>query len=142
MLILKIHTLKKGWHDRDHLLLHAAFQLLVDFIEREKPGKIVDWSADGEHRRAWKEIRSLYHWWTQTRPRRKDPLDAKGLKRPPMRREKIAGSDHRRLVPFDRKKYRAYDAALSKSARLEKAWQEEDQRSLHRLIEIRLYLWT
>ena len=40
MKILKINTLNKCWCDRDDLLLHAAFQILVDFVEKEKPGKI------------------------------------------------------------------------------------------------------
>ncbi len=43
MKYLKIHTLNKGeWYDRDTILLHAAFQILTDFIEQEKPEKIVD----------------------------------------------------------------------------------------------------
>ena len=40
MKYLKIHTLKKGWRDRDSIMLHAAFQILVDFVELEKPGEI------------------------------------------------------------------------------------------------------
>jgi hypothetical protein len=28
--ILKIHTLETGWCDRDYVMLHAVFQLLVD----------------------------------------------------------------------------------------------------------------
>jgi hypothetical protein len=30
---LKITTLDKGWRDKDEVLLHAAFQLLADFVE-------------------------------------------------------------------------------------------------------------
>jgi len=29
---LKIHTLEKGWQDRDEIMLHALFQILVDFV--------------------------------------------------------------------------------------------------------------
>ena len=43
---LKITTLDKGWHDKDEVLLHAAFQLLADFVEKEQPEKIVDWDSD------------------------------------------------------------------------------------------------
>jgi hypothetical protein len=35
MKYLKIHTLEKGWRDRDSIMLHAAFQILVDFVELE-----------------------------------------------------------------------------------------------------------
>ena len=37
MKYLKIHTLEKGWCDRDEIMLHAVFQILVDFMEQEKP---------------------------------------------------------------------------------------------------------
>ena len=142
MKILKIHTLEKGWSDKDHVILHAAFQLLVDFVEQEKPAKIVAWNFNAEHKHAWKEICALYTWWTETRPARKNPLDEKGLQKPPMRWKKMPGSDNWQLVDYDRKKYVAYDSALRKHWRLEKKWDDEDQRSLHRLIDIRQYLWT
>lgn len=71
MKILHIHSLEKGWCDSDIVLLHAAFQLLVNFVEKEKPDKIVDWDADPSHSQAWEEIQNLYHWWTKGRPARK-----------------------------------------------------------------------
>jgi hypothetical protein len=142
MKILKIHTLKKGWCDKDHVMLHAVFQLLVDFVEQEKPDQLVDWNSDPAHKQAWKEIRSLYRWWTGTRPARKSPLYQKGLKKPPMRWKKIESTENRQLADYDKKKYSAYDAALKKNWRLEKKWDEEDQRNLHRMIEIRKFLWT
>jgi hypothetical protein len=37
MKCLKIATLDKGWHDKDEVLLHAAFQLPTDFVEQEQP---------------------------------------------------------------------------------------------------------
>jgi len=40
--------------------LHAAFQVLVDFIEREHPDRVIDWNADPGHQHAWREIKSLY----------------------------------------------------------------------------------
>lgn len=142
MKILKIHTLEKGWCDRDQIMLHAAFQLLVDFVERENPGQTVDWNSEPEHKHAWKEIRALYKWWTQTRPIRRSPLDEKGLRKPPMRWKKVPGSDCQQLLDYDKKQYAAYDAALKKHWRLQKKWDEEDQRNLYRLIEIRQFLWT
>lgn len=35
--VVKIQNLDRTWHDRDAILFHAAFQVLVDFIELEKP---------------------------------------------------------------------------------------------------------
>ena len=142
MKILKINTLDKGWCDKDHVMLHASFQLLVDFVEKERPDQIVDWDSEPEHKKAWKEIRALYKWWTQTRPIRTSPLDEKGLKKPPMRWKKVPGSDSRQLPDYDKKKYPEYEKALKKHWRLEKKWEEEDQKNLHRLVEIRGFLWT
>jgi hypothetical protein len=139
---LKIHTLEKGWYDKDEVLLHAAFQLLIDFIEQEKPDKIVDWNVDELHRKAWKEIKSLYNWWKKERPVRKSPLDNNRLRHPPLKLEKIPDSDLCKMVEPDKKKYASYYRALGKHWKLEQKWEEEDQCNLHRLIDIRKFLWT
>jgi hypothetical protein len=62
---LKIDTLNSQWHDQDQIMLHAAFQCLVDFIEKEKPGEVVeDWKGMGaEAWGAWLEMNRLYWWW-------------------------------------------------------------------------------
>jgi hypothetical protein len=139
---LTIHTLRRGWHDKDKVMLHAAFQLLVDFMEQEHPDKHIDWNHGALYRRAWKEIRDLYRWWKVIRPNRRGPLDNKKIAKPPLRFEKIAGTQLSRLVTPDKKKYAAYYRASKKHARLEQQWHNEDQRNLHRLIEIRDFLWT
>jgi len=139
---LAIRTLSAGWHDKDEVLLHAAFQLLADFVEQESPDKHIDWSHDAVHRRAWKEIRDLYQWWTKTRPSRRTPLDDKRIAKPPVRFEKLAGTKLRRLVTPDKQKYAPYYRALGQHARLQQKWHSEDQRNLHRLVNIRQYLWT
>ena len=142
MRYLKIHTLENGWCDKDEMLLHAAFQLLVDFVEKEQPGEIVDWDADESHKKSWKEIQSLYQWWKDERPARKSPLDDAKIKHPPMEFEKIPNSDLSRMVEYDKEKYATYDRALAESVQLEQQWEEQDQRNLHRLIDIRQFLWT
>ena len=139
---LKIHTLNKGWCDKDEVLLHAAFQILVDFVEQEKPGKVIDWNSDKEHKKAWREVRALYKWWTKKRPARKDPLDDKKLKVPPLKFKKIPNTDLSKMVVPSKKKYAKYYKAAKESTRLEMQWHEEDQLHLHRLIDIRPYLWT
>lgn len=139
---LVIRTLKAGWHDKDEVMLHAVFQLLVDFVEQEQPDTRIDWSHDNAHQQAWKEIRTLYRWWTTTRPSRRSPLDDKKIAKPSLRLEKIEGTTHSRLVTPDKKKYAAYYRALKQHTRLEQKWCEEGQRNFHRLIEIREFLWT
>jgi len=140
--VLKIHTLDHRWHDKDEILLHAAFQLLVDFVEKEQPDRYINWNANELHRQAWREIKSLYHWWIKKRPGRRSPLDDKKLIMPPLKFKKIPNSDMYEMVEPAKKKYAAYYRALRQQARLEQKWYEEDQRNLHRLVEIRGFLWT
>lgn len=35
--IVKIEQLSPDWHDRDGVMFHAIFQILVDFVEKERP---------------------------------------------------------------------------------------------------------
>ena len=142
MKTLRIHSLSKGWCDKDDLMLHAAFQILVDYVEKENPGEKVDWKLSQEHKHAWREIRSLYKWWTLTRQGRVNPLEEKGLRHPPIRWKKVPGSNLQQLVDYDRKEYSAYERALRKHWQLEKKWQSEDEQNLHRLVDVRRYLWT
>ncbi len=140
---LTIRTLNKGWHDRDEMLLHASFQILIDFVDKEHPGDIIDWSATRKHKKVWKEICRLYKWWKKDRPVRKSPLEDKKLKTPPVKFEKIPGSNCSRLLSFrKKKKYLRYYKAIDKAIQLEEKWAKEDQKNLHRLVKIRPFLWT
>jgi len=79
---LKIKTLQ-GYRDKDTVLLHAAFQVLSDFIELEQPGMVQplkkgekeSFKGERENRRSWHlalmEMKTLYKWWTKERPARK-----------------------------------------------------------------------
>ena len=60
---LHIKTLKRGWTDCDHQMLHACMQILVNFVENEKIGGIVDWEYDEDHKRAAQVMDRLYYWW-------------------------------------------------------------------------------
>lgn len=61
--VLKIKTLSKGWIDPDLLILHACFQILADFLEKENPFRLISWDHDEEHKEAKNEIVLLYDWW-------------------------------------------------------------------------------
>ena len=145
MIVLKINTLKKGWHDKDEILLHAAFQVLIDFMEKEKPDEIIDYTHDAEQRREWKELSFLYKWWTETRPNRVDPMNDETLKKPAEFFKKQPTKDGSTSFMYFHNpdpKYRRYWKAVDKSIALEKKWLAEDQKNLERLIAIRSHLWT
>jgi hypothetical protein len=86
--VLKIESLSEGWCDKDHVLLHACFQLLSDFVEKEmskyphinwnvpadRMNAVIkevqfDAAADGNDpvntRNVKKEFEELYHWWQE-----------------------------------------------------------------------------
>lgn len=62
MRILKIDSLPnaKIWVDRDHIMLHACFQILQDCVEKEN----IDTHLNSEaHKGFVDEVRFLYKWW-------------------------------------------------------------------------------
>jgi hypothetical protein len=62
--LLKIKSLSYGWCDKDIVMLHACFQLLVDCVEKENllDGHI-DWEYNDEFKLARAELQALYDWW-------------------------------------------------------------------------------
>ena len=142
---LEIHTLDKGWCDKDDVLLHAAFQLLTDFMELERPDQIVDYDHNEQSRQQWSELQALYHWWTVTRPQRQDPILNPHLKTPTLVRQPVYAADgsilYYQRTPYHAEDYPEYRQALALSAQLAQEWFEEDQQHLHRLVDIRPHLW-
>ena len=74
--VVRVQALERGWCDRDELMLHVIFQVLVDFVELEKPFMDFDHSysyrkryTDRDAMRAWieknyntQEGRESFHW--------------------------------------------------------------------------------
>jgi len=62
MRILKIDSLpsSKQWVDRDHIMLHACFQILQDCVEKENVDTHCNYEA---HKDFVDEVRLLYTWW-------------------------------------------------------------------------------
>lgn len=83
-----LRTLPPTWTDADTRLLHAAFTILVDFVEQEEPfartliehdaacprpgmdleGVCHSCQVDESQLAFGTELRALYHWWTVERP--------------------------------------------------------------------------
>ena len=59
---LKIKSLppNRRWVDRDEVMLHACFQILKDFVDKEDGDNHCDYDA---HKDFVDEVRFLYDWW-------------------------------------------------------------------------------
>lgn len=65
----KLHYLKTGckpgeYYDLDERILHALFNELKIFVEKQKNK---NWDVDND-------VLSLYNWWSSERPKRPDPF--------------------------------------------------------------------
>ena len=63
MRTLKINSLppvKDNWIDRDTIMLHACFQILVDFVEKEDGLNSCDYKT---HKKSINTCKKLYDWW-------------------------------------------------------------------------------
>jgi len=72
--VVVCRALPPTWHDRDYLLLYAAFQILEDFVQKEQPWEfagdvyatyVTDCGEKFACDRAaeWQTIRDLLAWW-------------------------------------------------------------------------------
>jgi len=131
------------WYDADHVMLHACFKLLTDFVEKEHGGEarlsqFTDELAEESKtntnesqlliaqsdRQA--EILKLYRWWKRERPvnwKREDVLMNLAYGNRINAKEDVA----------------AWRAELKL---VEEKNREDDQAMLHRLIDVRESLWT
>lgn len=130
---LKIQTLR-GYHDPDAVLLHAVMQVLVNYIEKEKPYEHIDWDDDDGHRNAWNVIASVYNWWKQ-RPFRTSVLDAIDI--PDDYMYVIDG-----YLKFNDEKYPHLQVVFQAANEQERIWYQEDTEMMQKVISVREYMWT
>jgi hypothetical protein len=132
--------LDNKWQEYDELLLHAAFQVLVDFLEKDHVD-IVNWDGMPDTKKAWAEMQSLYKWWTKDRPNRKrrEPSRGKGVKMPKL----VPVKDKNGFWTFDKsRKYDLWRRYCKNIGDFETLCEQEDQENLKRLVDIRRFLWV
>lgn len=137
---LKIQSLNNKWHDKDEVLLHACFQCLVDYMEKEDPDELIEWDHSEAHKKAWEELVDLYHWWKNIRPFRLSILETTDI--PDDYMEFVKSEEEYRQIVFNRDKYPWVDDVFDKSTEQESQWTEEDTINLKRLIDVREFMWT
>lgn len=140
---LTINTLEHGYHDPREMIIHAAFQILENFV-KEPMFKKIDWQWNDYHKNIYNESMALYHWWKNIRPKRKDPLYASDVKAPswnfvPCEDSKFFERGPSDLTPEEEAKWHK---ACEDSNQFEIDCDKEDAIMLQRLIAIREGLWT
>ena len=120
--------------------LRWAADLKMDDSMGLAPGD-ESWGEPTYQAKAAKEIIELYTWWTEVYPKRPDVHDASGWS------DYCASRRENGLDFFDMEDRTPEEAercriALDKSQEIEKAYADEDEDMLIRLIKIRESLWT
>lgn len=90
---------------------------------------------------AAQEILELYYWWKEEYPNRPDPHDASGWTEYCEEKRRISGnlfSDRGNTKELNKMR----DRALKLSAKIERDYEQEDERMMIRLIKVRESLWT
>jgi hypothetical protein len=113
--LIKPKTLGIGYYDPDTLMLHSCMHLLVEFFEYQLDRSHVEWFHDDDHAHAFKEMKAIYEWWTIERVELERKID----------------NDY-----SDESKY-SYDETHYFSNILH----HREQEMLHRLINIRRFMW-
>ena len=64
MRVLKIKTLDSvkisPWCDKDYMMFHACFQILIDWVEKEEG--LLSWSHE-KYTEPITTLKDLYDWW-------------------------------------------------------------------------------
>ena len=161
---IKPRTLGHTWCDRDKLLAHMMFEILSQFIEKECSPGVVDWEGTDRrvdvvmpsghvvNRNVRVEMQKLYDWWQQQYLKKYVAIE-EALYAECTRLNKrhctslFRAAEERGMCVWDPQ----YDdpEAAARVERLHNALSALEARAvaaldrrLHRLINIRLSLWT
>lgn len=164
--VISPKTLKPGYHNTQERILHAAFGELVSYVEgslgyrgwpwqlKKQPRKtkanlkkygleyleweINDPTVPAHQKEKAKEIKALYHWWTEARPKRIDHLSPKMIdledKTVDLSKAKTTASIFSALNNSASRKYYDY---LNE---VDQFYADQDQKMLEALIDILDYL--
>lgn len=163
---IKPRYLPHTWCDRDNVLLHTCFEILSQFIEREcQPEEIVNWEAsghtvivNGKTVNVRREMQTLYDWWHNDYHKRYPKLEERIWKiiekHRPIKNEIPLDENMKETTEENAKYYKweqtfktkhdneMYHRNMDRLIKLEIAVDNKCQKMLHRLINIRQYMWT
>lgn len=151
-----IRSLTPNYYDKDTIMLHVMFQLLVDFVEVELASmnfpywedrgikrprmrdhvrcveaglNYLEWESNHTpslQQQAARTKLELYTWWTVTRAQREDPWAWQHI---------WPHDDDGKRLPYN-------PESGELASYLEQHYDQEDQEMLKRLVDIRFSLWS
>lgn len=144
--LLKLDKLNGAiWTDKDHVMLHAIFQVLCDFVEKEHPFKDKT-RRPYDRAMAMKFFRQAYRYWNVRRPSLILKLDKL--------RSECASISSMRFIPHRNPKFRPHCEALievkdekrynnikDKISHLESVIDDADREYLAGILEHRKHMW-
>jgi len=158
---IKPRYLDHTWCDRTELLPHMMFEILSQFIENECSPGHVEWygeyghkiTVDGEEKYARDEMQEIYDWWNTTvqkeYPAKWDEWHERMRKHEPNELFVDYCDDDGVLEyceynpQFDTPEQKeAYKEVCQECDKLEKEIADKYNEMMHRLINIRHYMWT
>ena len=139
--VVKIKSLSQQWHDRDEILAHSCFQVLDDFINKEKIDEIINWDSDPAHRSARNKMDELINWFHNVYLKfdeyeglefdwQKKPYDDMWIK--------CKDSDSYELKPSTEHDNELYKIVWAREAQM----REDLNKKLKELVDISPYFWT
>ena len=136
--LIKTKLPKGRWYDTDTRMLYGMMNLLMQYIEEEKPFEIIDWDNDEWHRNARDEMIAIRDWQLNYDNRCKE-IDQALTEWSDAKFGKDDNSDM--LERLNEKNTPETEALFERHSQLEDKLLKEEE-MLIRLVKIRNYLWT
>lgn len=138
---ITVKTLPPTLTDRVEFLPHVMFQVLDDFVQKEAIPGWVDWDGTPEHRAARDKMDELLNWWKNVYLKFDSYQNYDESQATPQK-EKWVSEDDRGCRVWTLN-FNEYDTAFhNKVICREDDMEEELNKKLQELLEIRGYLWT
>lgn len=133
--------LKPGYYDADTQILHAMFKTVSDFYIHQVKSGFVDWSASPQHTHAFSEMKAIHEWWTVTRPEMEKRVDE--LSSCTFKDERLNANFFDIFEPENENhpEVISYHKRLKEVRQIESDIDTTDRDMLHRIVDIRGYLW-
>ena len=132
--------LKKGqWYDTDIRMLYGMMNLLVEYIDRERPLERIDWDADDFHKEIRDEFVVIRKWWDNYNSRCKIIKKAMDDWHDERFKDCPDGNNLEWLNTPETNEARELADRFHK---MEQEFEDEETDMLIRLIKIRKCLWT